>query len=401
MQKPASRDLRRALRLMHYRHVGIPARVRRLRRKDMIRVAFVVWSLGAWKSEPLYQAMLRHPRFEPILIIGRGEESEANFKVLHSHCLEQGYDFFIEHDVYRPLYDAYRPDIIIYMKPYRLGFLHNLKSLFCYVPYGAHSSLEDWHFKTPLRYNCWQIYYENAELARFYTSRMGRGVHNGYATGLPAIDELLTPREQLPDPWPHTPGKKRIIYAPHHSVDNLAWWQTSTFLTLGPAMLRLARKYSDRVQWVFKPHPLLRDKLTALWGKERTDIYYDSWAGAPWSSLEEGKYLALFKHSDAMIHDCGAFVEEYHVTGNPVMYLERPGRHEYPWNSTYMRAFDLHRKASTESEIEQFIIDVIEGRDTGREERIDYFNTCLRPPGTSSATDNIINAILGQTKPDA
>ena len=100
-----------------------------------------------------------------------------------------------------------------------------------------------------------------------------------------------------------------------------------------------------------------------VWGKEKADSYYDSWRNAPNSHVEEGQYIGLFKHSDAMIHDCASFMVEYLFTGNPVMYLINKDR-DYSNLSPYIvKAFELHEKGRTQVEIEQFIKNVIDGVD--------------------------------------
>ena len=43
-----------------------------LRRKDVIKVLFILPNLPKWKTESLYEAMLAHPRFEPIIGVAVG-----------------------------------------------------------------------------------------------------------------------------------------------------------------------------------------------------------------------------------------------------------------------------------------------------------------------------------------
>ena len=157
-------------------------------------------------------------------------------------------------------------------------------------------------------------------------------------------------------------------------------------------------KYEDKVQWAFKPHPLLYTKLIKIWGKEKTDRYYDEWKNAENSQYENGQYDALFKYSDAMIHDCSSFTIEYHYTKNPVMYLLRQQGRESTYNEFGQRAFDLHYKGHTKEEIEQFIENVINGIDPLKEEREKFYNECLIPPYGKTACENIINAILGEAE---
>lgn len=90
-------------------------------------------------------------------------------------------------------------------------------------------------------------------------------------------------------------------------------------------MVTFAQKYKDKVQIVFKPHPMLYRTLCehSEWGKERTDAYYSMWNNMSNTQLEEGDYTELFMQSDAMIHDCGSFILEYLAVDKPCMFLKK------------------------------------------------------------------------------
>jgi hypothetical protein len=382
-----------ALKLFLYRKIFIPLKAEQIRHKRNIKIIFVLENLGAWKSESLYLQMLKDTRFNPLIVIGRSDE-EDDCNNLRSYLETKKYIFKEVGYIGDSLWKDYKPDIIFYQKPYGGIFLNNLKALFCYCPYSFHNSIQDWAFKTSFIYNSWQVYYENPTLCDYYTTQLGKGSKNGYATGIPPMDELLTPKELLENPWKGDSTKKRIIFAPHHSINPENWWQSSTFLETGEIMLELAEKYSDKIQWAFKPHPLLRGKLEKIWGKERTDAYYNKWENSEWSQYESGKYLGLFKYSDAMIHDCGSFIEEYHVTGNPVMYLIRKEEGTHDWNETVDEAYRLHQFGKTKEDIERFIINVIEGKDESKDKRIAFFRNNLTSPYGKTAAENIIECIL-------
>lgn len=383
-----------ALRHLLYRTIYLPYRAHQIRKKDSIRVAFLVSNIGWWKTELLYVEMLRHNRFTPLLILTHSSGTE-NFNKLKKHCELNNYKYYEREDAEGSLWKEYHPDIIFYEQPYRAEFVDNLKSLFCYISYGFNITTEDWGFKTDLIYNAWQVYYENENLCRWYNSHLGKGVHNGHSTGHTAMDELMVPKEKLENTWKNqSDSKKRIIYAPHHSIDPKNWWQSSTFLETGIMMLKIAEQYSNKVQWAFKPHPILRNKLESIWGKEKTDEYYAKWADVEWSQYENGKYINLFKYSDALIHDCASFIEEYFVTGNPVMYLTNKDRTDSKWNDTVSKAYQLHYKGYSKESIETFIQNVIQGIDSLKEDRATFFNEHLTPPYGNTACQNIINCIL-------
>ena len=212
------------------------------------------------------------------------------------------------------------------------------------------------------------------------------------------MDELLVDKKQLQDPWkPQKKMKKRIIWAPHFSINPDGWLVYSTFLDIADFadfMLELARKYREEVQFAFKPHPLLWYKLSEVWGEEKTNAYYQQWATLGNTQLEQGKYLGLFKYSDALIHDCGSFTVEYHYTLNPVMYIVKDEHHADNQTSFGKKAFELHYKAYTMQDIEHFIQNVVAGQDEKKAERIRFYQEELLPPHGKSACENIIDTIL-------
>lgn len=387
-----------ALKYYLYRNVYTPLRARAIRNKKRIRVMFPVADLGAWKTEELYRLMDKHPKFDPILVFYKNLE-EDDTDNLCRYADRRGYKYLLSDNDDIFLWNKFKSDIIFPQKPYRPHFSINTKSLYCYVAYGLHGNLETWSVRTDQMINTWQVYYENISLAEEYSRVLNRA-KNGYATGLPIMDELSLSKDSVENPWKGSCGKKSIIYAPHHSINSENWWQSSTFLNMGEHILELAEKFSDRVQWAFKPHPLLRGKLEIIWGKEKADNYYARWSEVEWSQFESGKYLGLFKHSDAMIHDCGSFVEEYMFTGNPVMYLIRSDdafeKFKHTVNNTYLKALELHQTASEIGQVERFIQSVIDGDDDGRKSKEHFVVENLTSPRGKTASENIIDCILNR-----
>ena len=161
-------------------------------------------------------------------------------------------------------------------------------------------------------------------------------------------------------------------------------------------MLEMARKYADKVQFVFKPHPLLQPHLYKYWGKEKTDAYYAAWENLSNGQVEMGQYDDLFMTSDAMIHDCSSFTNEYMFTCNPVMYLmhDKSDSHGSNLNTFTRKAFDLHYKGTTHEEIEDFIQNVINGKDALLEQRKKYYAEYLKPVNNKMSVENIMGAVL-------
>lgn len=115
-------------------------------------------------------------------------------------------------------------------------------------------------------------------------------------------------------------GKKIIIISPHHSIEGTET-SVGAFLEYEKIYLELPRLFKD-LFFVFRPHPLLIEKLNQLWGKETVEKWLKEYlSNSNTSYSTEGDYLELFKESSALIHDCGSFTAEYLFTGKPCAYV--------------------------------------------------------------------------------
>ena len=385
-----------------YRAIYLPIRVFQVRRKKVIKVAFILSDLGKWKTEPLYQAMLLNGRFQPLLLVTPYiNRDNSGLTLLCNYLDKNNYKYYILEDNYK-ISQTIKPSIIIYQEPYSkiidktLNYKHNLRSLFCYVNYGFHCEQNRWLLNQPMLNFCWQIYYENGLALKGVSKHMTNKGKNTIVTGLPMTEAFIQPISCMKNPWrKQNKIKKRIIWAPHYTINNDSAFCYSTFLEYSKFMLETAEKYKDYIQIAFKPHPVLLTKLYDLWGKEVTDKYYSQWESGENTQLEVGDYISLFMHSDAMIHDCSSFTIEYHYTKKPVMYLIKDENHAKGLNEFGKLDFKLHYKGKNENDIETFIQNVINGKDELREARIRFYNDYLLPPNGKSPSENIINAILG------
>ena len=313
----------------------------------------------------------------------------------------KGYDY-VDMDIiaYNPIKDVIAPDIIFYEKPYsecyhvRHTYGSHLNSLFCYAYYAFNLLDEEWAIGMPLMKTAWQVYYENVLSLHNRRTKVGK---NAIVTGIPMQDILIQKKANHADVWKNPPnGKKRIIYAPHHTIADMhaSGIANSTFLEYGEFILTLAKKYNDQIDVAFKPHPGLYRKLEKIWGKEKTASYYREWTHLDNTQLVTGDYVDLFMSSDAMMHDCSSFTAEYLYTGKPVMFLLREVDHASYLTEFGKRCFEQHYLGQSETEIESFIKAVIREEDVKKEERELFYQNYLMPSNGKTACENIIEAIL-------
>lgn len=379
----------------------IPQKVKAIRKKDTIKVLFVTSELASWKTELLYQKMLAHPRFNPVLGVSTSYAPNNVKKPLTDYLRAKGYHF-IDLDSEKGCIDKINPDIIFYFKPYSncyspgQFFSDNLKYVFCGLDYCFEATTHAVHIYREYFDYCWQFFVENKEIANRRKEVLGYRARNTRITGTPIQDVLRFPKEFFDDPWKDKTGKKRIIYAPHHSIKgtNGCGIEFATFLSYGELMLELAKRYSDYITIAFKPHPNLYMKLLDIWGQDKTDAYYNSWVQLSNTQLETGDYYGLFKYSDAIIHDSASFIIEYLYMDNPSMYLIADTNNLDDMFQFVRDGFNCYEIGLASEDIENFINDVIEGRDNNREKRRDYISSQLQVHNGTTACDNIINSIL-------
>ncbi len=381
--------------------IKLPYKIRALRHKKTVRVLFVISEAASWKSEMLYTTMLLHSRFQPIIGISTSSAPWGAKETLVAYLKEKEYHYY-DLDECLDSIDKIAPDIIFYYKPYSdcyskgHFFDKNLKYIFCGLDYCFEATRHAAHIEKEYFDYCWKFFVENKEIAERRTEILGYRARNTIITGVPMQDILLRPKEAFTDPWKDKSGKKRIIYAPHHSFEgtNGDGIEFATFLLYAEDMVRIAKEYKDKITIAFKPHPNLYMKLLKIWGQEKTDAYYDQWKSMDNTQLETGEYVGLFKYSDAIIHDCASFIVEYLYSDNPGLYLVAKSNNLDEMFKFVRDGYECYEHGYNVADIEAFIDRVIKGIDAKKEQREKYVISNLIPPNGKTACDNIINSIL-------
>ena len=374
-----------------------------IRKKDKIRFLFVLQELSQWKTEQLYIAMREHERFEPIIGVTQCREHPGAEQRVIAYCEEKQYSFIIL-DPEKTIKEQVNVDMLCHQKPYldNIHAAHQIdsnKSIpTIYISYFLSTIVEPWVVNQRTCILAWHQFIENTSCQEAWKKINKLKGCNYVVTGSPMMDELLASTSTMKDVWPVSDGRKRIIWAPHHTIgdNHMVGMAYSTFLDICWFMLELKKKYRNQVYFVFKPHPRLYQNLVDYWGEEKTISYYSQWEELGYSHKEENeKYVELFHFSNAMIHDCGSYTVEYLYTTNPVMYMIRDENHANNMIPYAKEAFDLHYKGRVADDVERFVLDVISGNDPLKKQREAFKERCLLPPNGKTACRNIIESILG------
>lgn len=402
----AYRKVRFIMEVHFYNKFILPKMLKRIQKKARLSVGFVAWNVPMWKYHSLYKAMEASDRFDPFVILSLSPRKDETTNRLELEDMkktfsERGYKIYervqpSDLNFERELLN--KVDIVFFVQPYLPCCLekHLRKFVLCYSDYGfSIARVMNWSHNTFLENICLLHFVPSAKLINEIKKIRGNGGINVFYGGYLYGDELLGwKKDENPNPWKEQHReKKKIVWAPHFSVDPKSVLQLSSFLKVCDSMLELAEEFKDTVQFAFKPHPYLYSKLCEedFWGKEKADAYYERWKNMDNGQLETGKYEDLFFHSDAIVHDCGSFIVEYLYTKNPCMYL--CGDESY-FNELTKDALACYYRGTTKEEIRAFIQDVvIGGADTLKGKREAFHQEHLLPPNGKSAAENIIDLL--------
>lgn len=392
-------------------------RIREIENKNHVNVLFLASLLPMWRYQELVDILSKDSRFNVSILIcpfRRYLEDEAKntVKELKTYFASRGLDVPSTTDPGFNLdewFGKVNPDIIFYCQHYEnfydniVDYEHNGTKLWGYIPYGLLTMRENLVYNTEFHNLAWRVYEPTALHLTTARKIMANDARNVRIVGEPHADRYLGERGD--DPWRKMNDdkvRKRVIWAPHFSIQEHDILHRASFLWLSDNMVEIARKYADSVQFAFKPHPHLYDVLCkhSAWGKKKTDAYYRLWAEMPNTQLESGEFIELFMHSDGMIHDCGSFTGEYMFTRKPVMFMSKDiNRIRKDADDFGSRCLDLHNIGESANDAERFIEDIIlSGNDNMKEKREQFYAEYLLPPNGNTVAENIYNDLVNSLR---
>lgn len=382
---------------------------KRIKAKTQLKVMFALFHDSVWKLDGVYRLMLKDPLFDPVIVILpyiAAESEDIMYDTMHKtqRFLEsKGYNYFMSfdfennnwHDIRKEL----QPDIIFISMPYfgytkKEYFIYGFPdALICYNSYSSMVTNNSIVSADRIESLVWKYFVENSLIEDILQHKHPKYPIRTDITGYSAQDQLFDKKYTPNNVWLHEQTVK-IIWAPHHTInDQIKHLTLSSFFEYAEFMVKLAAEYKDQIQIAFKPHPFLYTKLTDIWGKDKTDEYYDSWVNGPNTQFEDSDYLDLFLTSDAMIFDSGSFINEYLCTMKPSLFTCNPDV-ENQLNDFGKIALNCHQKAYSPDDVRSFVEDLINGSpDPKAEIKKEYYREYLIPPNGVSASQNIIDSI--------
>lgn len=343
-----------------------------------VRTIFFVYSAAMFPAKPLFEAMRRDPAFDARIVVvpdlrWQDRDSAADMENCARelrHALPDADVQIASHNLAGVWADVSRDaDLIFYSTPYPQSDLrYNLRwaigrpFLPVYISYSFSTSLYGyWVYGLQCYADAWKVFMECEGTGKEYAEHSLRKGANAEVVGYVKMDALATAK-----PWPRNGDRRRVLIAPHHSVDGgsndtLAF---SNFERYADFFLALPKRHPE-LDFVFRPHPFLFTVLSnpAKWGQAKVDGWIarmKAYANVRWS--DEGDYFPIFASCDAIVQDCGSYLAEWFYTGKPCCFmLKDPSDIDAKFSPTGKACLSHCYLAYDEKAIEAFLRDVVKG----------------------------------------
>ena len=396
-------------------HLVERVRERLLDPAEQLRVGFLVSSASRWNADVLFDTLQRQNQFAPRIVLSAPQYRTHPRRRAAMYLDERR--FFAEIDpgmieLYDPEANEVLPvedldfDVLFYEMPWGMkDYPRRMigRSLNAYMHYGfMMMANHEMHYNIASFHSYLWAYFTQTEAhRRMHLQHDPSARSKLVVTGYPKLDVYHHEPPTGADVWEaaggERSGRRRVIYAPHHSLgrDNLGM---STFPWTHDVMLRAALEDED-VQWVYKPHPTLRFSVekNGVMTAAEYEAYEARWDAAPNATVfDSGRYFDLFRTSDALITCCGSFLAEYLPTGRPIIWLVSDTT--VGLNAVGRRlatGFYEVRSATELTEVFQRV--VLEGDDPLASRRKELIEELF--PGDRSASEQVVEYLRDQLVP--
>lgn len=389
--------------------------VNKIKKKKKITVGFMANYSSTWIGNSLYHLFEESERYEPyVILLANHYGMDEHYKNITKKEYKEEVEKFKKYPVRliqtmdwktgrEFTWDelGVRPELLIWLSPWVHAFgeyfhLYNfpLDVLHTYIPYSFMLADNEQGNYTENQYNyvmhniTWKNFegsFKDLEMAEKYAFV---GASNAVYVGCPKMDSIYGVEIEEEDIWSEVEKKhlankekKRIIFAPHHSLENSAPINFSTFASNYQLMLNLAEEYQKETVWVMRPHPQLKMRALATGlfrSEEEWSKYLQKWNSLSNATvMQGGSYMKLFKESDAMIDDSVSYLAEYLYADKPLLFLTG---NRQAFNDFGMELVKIHYSVAGDDEmgIREFIEKVVIKKEDKKEKlRKNYFDKNL------------------------
>lgn len=345
----------------------------KIKKKDNINIVFLTNHISQWKYQSLLLLFNKFTKYKTNVIFIPNDNYNNNYHSEYDfnkfEFKKNGIDLISSYDnqnsSWKNIKKIYKPDIVFFSRSHlkskkKYSIVNFTNSLNCYVPYSIFIDKNDkLQCATLFHKLLWKQFLPFED--NLIMAKNNYNAKNVVITDYPGCDSFKLNKKDN-KLWKNSTHKK-VIWAPHHTIECFNKKNYfSTFLSNFQDFVYLTKKYKDSVDFCFKPHPALKQKLyeNQSWGKVKTDNFFDFWKKNSNTILSESSYQNLFIESDALILDSVSFTAEY-------LYMEKPYcfliKNNFDYNSSLntigKKIFKIIDKSNNLISLDNFIINSV------------------------------------------
>ena len=331
-------DKRKEVKIVRDRFPKLLAKMREKYRKQKLKVVFLSSENSKWAYQALYEELDKNPKFDVQVLVTVQNKllgkkysfwdyrklAERNYNFFKSRGINVDYAFDFENKKYKDLCE-FNPDIIFYEQPWELAKIQSIKTTSKYAlpmhcSYGSSITNSRNEYVLAFYRELFTYFLDNKYIKKILLN-FGMQEKSLKVCGHIKLDAYLKPVDNSKIQW-KTTGKKRVIWAPHHSFYKSSILKLGTFDWNYKFFYNFAKNHPE-IEFIFKPHPELKEHIVKnLMTIEEMNKYFKDWEELENAQVyEEGDYFDMFRTSDLMITDCNSFLYEYLPTGKPLIHL--------------------------------------------------------------------------------
>jgi hypothetical protein len=353
-------------------------------REDRIPIFLIATHPSQWVADDLYKLLAQSNRFEAFVVIPYYQGVyDCNQEKLRNYYHQLGYKVCEPRVVHKE--SKKQPIILVYFQYILSGrgsrplnncldinlFKNSLKLFLSYgIPVDENPRLL--HGRLFNAYTDYQFVFSKDVIEQAESYKAGLS-ENFLVTGYLGCDGLIN--KSKINNQTKSGEQKRVIWAPHHSIDSRAEFPFSTFTIHSNDFLDFFKCNKDKFDLLFKPHPHLRSALynSPDWGRQRTDDYFLEFEKKFRSSY--GAYEDDFIWSDCILMDSISFLASYSTQCKPICFLMSRTNKLSNFSKLGRRFLSGAYIATNFKDIECFLQDVVIGNsDPLKETRLKLFD---------------------------
>lgn len=392
--------------------------------KEKIKIAFFAYKADMWTSmAPIWELARFDDRFEvqviiiPYFDIGNGKSAEFIYEInrfpseLKSLNYEK-YDLEIEHPeiiFFHNPYDDQNNLTSVYPKFYSPQLKRNSEIL-VYAPYntmGTYMPEKNAHL-------FYAIGIQNSDIV-LAQSQIAADIYKKYLSeevevlsfGSPKIDYIVDhckAKKDIPKKWKEKlEGKKVFLLNTHLLYFPIAAKNDNS---AGNYAVRYHKQIIDvflnneKCALIWRPHPLLK---AMIYDRFPQCIEFVEWFEKQVSKAPNGivddtsDYIEAFNCSDAMISTWSSLINEYMVTGKPILIFQKPLKKEIVDISPINRNVNYFIHGTNKVRFDEFRDLIINDNDYMKQKRLDEINISF-PNYGKNASKQILQYIINRLR---